>query len=302
MVNDMKYKTFNYLFYIALFLFSAASFYFLIYAAFTNIINDFNYLKIYLPLFLTFLVPISSLIFAGLNRYTNGKKLKKTIFIFSIVLISYSSLTLIYTLIDIFAFLGGNFIYKGITNLFPLDMIVYNVIYLVIGIMVLISSKKMIADESVPTPKHNIFIKLLAILSVLVTAYFAGEFLLIPAMLDYSFRHIWGMIPLFLLMILPTVGLILYWFIYPIIKVEKRDKFAFRHSLYLIGLTLIFSIWVLTYELFNNSFLVEGNQAFFPITFASSMSIGVAILFLNSFVPPLVAAIILFVRHKKSVH
>lgn len=283
-----------------LYLFAGASFFFLVYAAFTNIINDFKSLKMYLPLFLTYLVPVVSLITAGLNDKIHGTKLKKTLFVFGIILTAFSSFTLIYTIFDIIFFLDGKIIYKSITSLFPLDMIVYNILYLVIGIMLIVSSKRAIEEHDIAdVPHHKIIFKIFGSFFVVLTTYFAGLLLFAPIMADYSFKHIGGMIPIFLLMIVPVAELIVYWFIYPLIKMENKKRFVFHHSMYFISITLVLTIWVLLYELFNNSFIVEGNQAFFPITFAMSFPLGPVVIFLLCIIPPIVSLIILFFKNKK---
>lgn len=293
-------RVYSILLYIAIYLFAAASFFFLFSAAFQNAINDFRNLALYLPLFLTLLVPVVALFIMVFSHRTNGAKFIKLLFICSIILLCYSLLTIIYTFVDIYANMGGNYLYRGITSLFPLDVFVYNAIYVAIALVLLFTSRKMTALEEINYPKKPIWLKILGVIFVLCSLFFLGNLLFAPTMFDFSFKHIGGLIPVYLLMLVPTLQLVIYWFIYPLIKEEKKDRFAFHHALYMIGITLILFIWFLTYELFNNSFIVETAQSLFPISFAVSLPIGFILLFLLGVVPGIVTAIILLVKRHKS--
>lgn len=315
MKNRCLFLTLNILLYS---LSSIGVFYFFYYFFTDVIVNSAQDIDVTFPVLILIILPIYSFFLYNFSLRINDKlKFYKSSIIHCSILTFLALYIIIHLVFAIYFNFDGVAINQQFTNFFPLDFILYATFALVIFVTLLtlsiINFKKLRKnDESKERnmPKFLVEINLakkgktlyliLIIIYLLFAMYFFMQGLLGIFWIDYTMTlNLLGSLIILILCFAPTILIIIYYFGYSMKREEKKNKF------YLISLINTSSVFLLLLILYviqlsvNKMFIIESLQAFFPIDFAASISIGPFILFLLMAIPILVAAIIYLKRLRK---
>lgn len=315
MKNRCLFLTLNILLY---FLSSVGVFYFFYYFFTDVIVNSAQDIDVTFPVLILTILPIYSFFLYNFSLGINDKlKFYKSLIMHCSILTFLALYIIIHLVFAIYFNFDGVAINQQFTNFFPLDFILYATFALVIFVALLtlsiIKFKKLRKnDEAKERNMPELLIKInlakkgkisyliLITIYLLFAMYFFMQGLLGMFWIDYTMTvNLLGSLIILILCFIPTILIIIYYFGYLSRKEEKKNKF------YLISLISTSSIFILLLILFivqlsvNKMFIIESLQAFFPIDFAASISIGPFILFLLMAVPILVAVIIYLKRLRK---
>lgn len=192
-----------------------------------------------------------------------------------------------------------HFFLSSMSQFFPLDMMIMDVLLSLIGftflrIGLVNPDTYGIVYEKRTCPWFIQVLKaILRSLFTIISLYFIGAFLYIGKTLDRSFRYLEGMIPVYLLMVLPLIAFLFYEFVYRNRKTKVTKHTITTLSVILAVIDLSLLAWIVFYEKSHPNYLVEAGTALFPMDhmLAESLPYGVLIPFLLS----LVFAIVSFI-------
>lgn len=262
--------------------------------------SSFAFLSDYLIYYLSTLIGIYLVFviyYLVFPRSLEGKR--KTLKVNGIIL---SGLGLVLLIMSIIKVAGGTFsIIEGtVTSLFPLDVILYAVAYILFGSFMAVYGfrfyKELDGDTYYPVSgplwKRMIDGFLKGTFAVFAL-YYCGALEEMWFTFDYSFDHVWAMIGVYLLMAFPLVEMGFYLFGYKSRFGEELKKRLYQRNIcclfFMIGLALVAWVWIA--ETADPNFLTEAGTALFPLEhmLAESPAFGVIFAIFMSLVPPCVA-------------
>jgi hypothetical protein len=255
-----------------------------------------------LPATLTFALPLFSFIMIWLYTRTdvNSKRLKLT-FIYSLTMMIVAIFNIILILLVVTLLYNGDFIVGVMTPLYPLDLFLFNIVFLLIGIASLFFNsigKKNMNNSDTEGRKHVLArYKVLEVFFILFATYFFGEVIfgyneLMDGFLDPNLIFV---IPVHLSFLLLTLEGIFY-IVYVFSSDEHKLKRGFILVLILLGLTFLLFLWILVGLIINPYFFSESMQFEFAIGYAIKIPLGIFIVALWVIIPALTAIIVLAKR------
>lgn len=183
-----------------------------------------------------------------------------------------------------------HFFLSSMSPYFPLDMMIMDVLLSIIGFIFLRTgivnpdSFGFVYEKRTCPWFIQLFKAILRTLACIIALYFIGAFLYIGKTMDRSFRYLEGMIPVYILMVLPLIAFLFYEFLYRNRKTRIRKHTITTLSVTLAVVDLSLLAWIVFYEKANPNYLVEAGTALFPMDhmLADSLPYGVLIPFLLS--------------------
>ena len=286
----MKTKTLFLITNLLLFFFAGISTFFFVMVLFTDAINNFRMVLAYLPLYLTLILPIYALI--AVNRIakveSDNLKLRK-MKINALVFGSISAFALIYGFINVFVSFGGNFLSGGPSKYFPLSFLVLDFLFALIAVYILfIFRSEKCEKEAAPQigALKNVG-GVLKTIFLLFALYFLGTFAFGFYSFDLSLEHVGGTLPVYLLMILPSLMIVANEIVKGYVLFEKQKFARFILGLSGLGLTLVLGVWMFIYMNAKPNFVVDALTASFPLDFAISINLGPILVLILSLIPGL---------------
>lgn len=253
-----------------------------------------------IPLFLTCFMSIWALLlihalFRNASREKRICSLKKN----SICLLVFVTANLIYIIFGLIIGKYVSIIEGSPSPIYPLDSILYSLIYLALGIFVLIYLAKLqnkwpyVVFSRGPIVKKARFIYCLGITIWMLVALFgfsAGIF----SLFIYDFKHeyvFYGIITIFAYLLSP-IFLWVWQFYYN--ELKQNNKKIFLLPLSIIGLVLSITASILYFVSLGIAKDAPSNAGFgmFPITFAANIDIATIVVVLT----PLIVSIIAFIK------
>lgn len=252
--------------------------------------TDSSFLAL-LPYYLSCLLPMYMTVIIHHLRHAGSEVFKKKWMKWnSIVLFGLSTFIL---LLDVL-YIGKKF-YPGLNAhrggpLFPLSSILFCLLCACIAVVIFaFQTKKLFRyDDSDALPKRKL--APLCYLGVALSSAFAcgflGDFLLFPVMMDYSLGNFWFTLPVYLLMLFPSLCLLARDLAYTFLDFTKRQAWALKGYITETAIGAVLVVWMCVGLLVNPNFIIDSMTAHFPIDFMASKLIGpYALFFLGLLVP-----------------
>ena len=243
------------------------------------------------PFYFVCLIPLYiAFAFQAIRHPADEKGKKTALIVHGAILSGVSFLSLLLDFIFLGAGIYPSLIIHRYGPLFPLSAILFSVLSLLIGIAFLLFGTKFFSfSESEACPKRKYLIPSRILLSVYAVfgAGFCGDFLLFPAMMDYSGDNFFLCLPVFALMILPSIVLLRREISLTFFPKEKAQLLELRFLCAEGGAGVFFAAWMAIALSCKSSFIVESMTSFFPIDFMGSMAIGPYVLFFLNLLYPL---------------
>ncbi len=254
-----------------------------------------------LPAVLTCVVPI--VIFYIFWLFWRSKTLANRLrleYIAGLVLIFVSGFNIVDLLLVLSILLKGNILFGIVTPCYPLDMLIANGIYLMLGITIMVyhylDRKYVLTSKVMPFPlktKYMVFAGFL----LPFAAYFAGDFL---SMYIYFINGIrdpnWPLIiPYYISFLLPSfLGLV---YIYQ--SRFHEEKTFLRNIIVLLSISAFALLWIIIGLIINPYVISESLQYEFAIGLVLKYPIGLLIIYLWVLIPSLISIIRIIRKNKR---
>lgn len=290
----MKAKTLFLISNLLLFFFAGLAVFYFVNVLFTDAINEFRRFGDFLPLYITVIIPIYSLI--AVNRIADAEgdnaKLRKIKFN-SLVLLITSLVCLVYGFINAFVSLDGDFLAGGPSKYFPLSFMILDIAFAAIFgyILYIFREEKVIREVKKGSSVIKIILDVIRHLYLLFALYFLGTFAFGFYSFDLSLQHVAGTLPVYLLMILPSAFIIAFAIINKVLAEEKRQNGMLILAISSLGGAVVFGVWMFIYMSVKPNFVTDALTASFPLDFAISLNLGPILVFVLSLLPGLILLI-----------
>ncbi len=245
-----------------------------------------------LPYYLSCLLPMYLTVIIHHIRHANNQVFKKKWMKWnSIVLFAVSIFIL---LLDVL-YIGKKF-YPGLNAhrggpLFPLSSILFCLFTAVVAVVIFaFQTKKLFHyDETSRLPERKL--TPLCYIGVALCASFAcgflGDFLLFPVMMDYSLANFWLTLPIYLLMLFPSLCLLARDLAYTFLPSSKLQVWKMKGYIFELAVGVVLVTWMCISLLVNPNCIIDSMTAHFPIDFMASKLIGPYALFFLGLLTPL---------------
>lgn len=258
-----------------------------------------------LPATFTFAIPLFTLIILTIYSRTGSvAKRWKVIFIYSLVMLAVALINIVDILFVVGLLYNWNFIVGVMTPIYPLDLLIFNFIFLAIGAASLFFAivkkterQDLTTDETKQTPKKRL---VLTGFFFAFACYYFGEALFgINNLFEgYIDSNIGLTIPVYLLfLLLAAMGLV--YIIYFHSCKEKQLKRGLIGVISILAITAFLLLWILIGFAINPYYFSESLQEEFAMGYALKVPFGLFILLGWILIPSLIALIRLIKQAKQ---
>ena len=115
---------------------------------------------------------------------------------------------------------------------------------------------------------------------------FLGDFILFPVMMDYTLANFWFTLPVYLLMLFPSLCMLARDIAYTFVESSKRGLIALKGYTLETAVGVALVIWMCIGLVVNPNFIIDSMTAHFPIDFMASKLIGPYALFFLGLLTP----------------
>lgn len=255
----------------------------------------------FLPYYLSCLLPAYLVVILHKIRHPNseiGKKrwMKANSFALGGISIALLALDIVYLSNGTYA----SILLHQAGPLFPLSNILFLVLTLLISAaLFLFQTKRFFRfEEGEVAPKRRLgaLESALVAISFPFACGFLGDFLLFPVMMDYTLQNAFLTLPVYLLMLFPSLCLLLRDLSSTFLSQERRLKLTLP-ALFLEGASgLILVLWMCIGLACDGDFIIVSMTAHFPIDFMGSMMLGPYFLFFLGLLFPGLATLFYLLR------
>jgi hypothetical protein len=260
--------------------------------------SDFAFLTKYIPFYLVNIIPVHLLFVLHLSLHPVSYKRKKLMLMVNGAVVAAGGfLTSLSIAILLFRGTYPSIIMGGVSYLYPLDDLILGLIYSICGFFIYFYGRTKYTglDDAFPVKRDPIGLLILRDvfrpLYVLIALFFMGDLMHFFVTLDYTGINAGAMMSVYLLMILPLVGLGLYEYGYLEAPAAKKPARQLVYSVSLTAAALILTAWFWIGETVRPDFITESGMALFPIDFMKSIPFGPFFLFALAYSAPLAAFI-----------
>lgn len=252
-----------------------------------------------MPIIISFLISFYAMMaIHALQKGVDEKRRIKSVFKDSVVTLSFSVINIIYILVMLIIKNYDSLIEKCPTYLFPLDTMLFSIVFAVISVVMILKIKKHEKDKSDSLPLRKIALadnKILRffycfgiVIWTLVSLYGLTAGIYSIFIYDFAHEHIFYGVMTILIYLLSPIYLGIWQFYFHALKDEKKASVQLRLSLISLGVSLI--VTVLYFVSLSLDLDAPSNAGFgmFPIAFAASTNLGT---FLIVFMPGIVSII-----------
>ena len=258
--------------------------------------THFGFFGKYYPYYLSVAIGIYLLIVYHLLLHPTSFKRKKLTFMVNGLILAALGFAL--SLIVVLKMANGSYrpVMSEITFLFPLDLLIWGIIFAGIGGLFFFLGKRYQdeGEEAYKAVDGNLFTKIIKCIFrpiyVLFTMFYSGALIYRVATFDLGFEHFFPMWGVYTLMACPAICLGLYEWVYKEMKSEERKiMFQFKATWISALVTLLSFVWVFISSKADPDFLTESGTALFPLDHMLMDSPPFGVLF--AFLFPVVACI-----------
>ena len=261
-----------------------------------------------LPLFLSFFMTFWVLLMLhDTFRRTDEEVWKKKLFGKAIAVLAFAGVNIVYVLAGLLDGTYVNTVEGSPSAIFPLDSVLYSLVYVAIGVMVIVYLKKLMAKYPFVVPfRHEPVKKARGLYCTFLTFWvliavfgFAGG---IYSLFIYDFMHeyVFYGIGTILAYLLSPILLGVWEFYWNEVKEEKKAEFLLPISLVSLGVSIV--VVALYFISLGTNMDAPSNAGFgmFPVAFAASVNMATMIVVATPLIVSIVAVIkgLLLRKHK----
>ncbi len=251
----------------------------------------------FFPTMAVLYMPIFCFIMIWCYYYVHTEKGKQnSMCTFGVVSVVAMVISFILQIVEMALYFGWGLTSASITPLFPWDILVCSLIFLVIGIIVLWRYVRRKKNYTVMTLNYIVPLRKRTVVMVVFFSLFAAEFfgtaIFSLTLLDgYIDPNLWGVIPIVLSYLLMGAEGVVYY----IYKERKDSQKVFRNGLIALGsTTFVLLFWALIATCINPQLISESLDGLMPVGYTIRMPIG---LFINlvGVIAPLIVALVYYI-------
>lgn len=235
------------------------------------------------PMYLTyFLVTYVLFAYYFLTHQPNEEKRAKTLKVNGFGLAIGGGLVLVLVIVNMIL---GNYEFGNVSLIFPVDLIIIDVLVAAVGIFAIIKKSWILEKMPVICKEYSkpkwltVLSRILAFLYVWIAEYFLGALLMCPTYIDFSAPAFGWTIPLYLLMILMSV--VLFWHEYYLVRESAGQPIPKKNEnitkIVLLSFATVVGLFVVVSDLFlgETTYYVSHNlQCILPIDYMVSLNLG----------------------------
>ena len=238
-----------------------------------------------LPIFLTFFMTLWTLLLVHASfRRVSEEKWKKSLFKDAICVIAFAGINIIYVIVGLISGRYLSLVEGSPSPWFPLDSVLYSVLFLAIGVLVILYVKKFMANRPCVLPQRGEIVKkarglyctfVTFWMLIALFGFSAGLY----SLFIYDFAHEYAFygIAVVLIYLLSPILLGVWEFYYNNLVEEKKKEILLPLSLISLGVSVLFV--ALYFISLSTGMDAPSNAGFgmFPVAFAASVNIATLI-------------------------
>ena len=251
-----------------------------------------------LPLFLSFFMSLwTLLLFHASFRRVNDEKWRKSLFKDAICLLAFAGANIIYVIVGLIIGKYSSIVEGSPSALYPLDSVLFSVLFIVIGILVILYVKKFEAKHPYLVPSRGEVVKkargayctFLTFFMLFALFGFSGGMFSI-FIYDFAHEHVFFGIAIVLAYLLSPIILGFWEFFYNELTEEKKKQLLLPLSIISLCASLLVVILYVVSLSINKDAPSDAGFGMFPVAFAANVSISTLI---TVFVPTIFSIVAL---------
>ena len=261
-----------------------------------------------LPIFLTCFMSIWTLLLChAFFRNVSEERRNKSLFKNSIVISAFALIAILYVLIGLIVGKYSSMVEGSPSPLYPLDVFLYALLFLAIGVCGILYSKKFSAKLPFVGPSRGPivskarFIYCFGVAIWMLVSFFGfADFFVGMFIIDFVHGYAFYGIMLLVAMLLPSILLGVWEFYYNELKEEKRKEFLLPLAICSLCVSVV--VLALYFVALGTNLDAPSNMGFgvLPIAFAASVNIATLVVVFTPLIVSIVALIKgLLLRRKK---
>lgn len=259
------------------------------------------------PLFLSFFMSLWTLLLLHASfRRVNDERWHKSLFKDAICIIAFAGLNILYVIVGLIIGKYSSLVEGSPSPLFPLDSIIYSLVFIAIGVLVILYVKKY--EEKLPylVPARGEIVKkarglyctfMTFWMLIALFGFSAGLY----SIFIYDFLHGYAFygIAVILIYCLSPVLLGLWEFYYNELIEEKKKELLLPISLISLGVSVLFTVLYVIALSTNMDAPSNAGFGMFPVAFAASVNIATLIVVFTPLIVSVTALIKGLLKRKK---
>ena len=260
-----------------------------------------------IPLFLSFFMSLWTLLLLHASfRRVNDEKWHKSLFKDAICLLAFAGANILYVIIGLIAGKYSSLVEGSPSPLFPLDSILYSLVFIAIGVLVILYVKKY--EAKLPYMVHTrgeIVKKARGLYCTFVTFWmlialfgFSGGLF---SIFIYDFAHEYAFYGIAVILIYCLSPILLgFWeFYYNELTEEKKKELLLPISIISLGVSVLFTVLYVVALSTNMDAPSNAGFGMFPVAFAASVNIATLIVVFTPLIVSVTALIKGILKRKK---
>lgn len=259
-----------------------------------------------LPLFFSFFMSLWTLFMLHdtLRNSDNEKRLKST-FVRAIVILALAGVSILYVIIGRIVGKYSSLVEGSPSALYPLDSILYSLLFVAIGVFAIIYVKKLQAKLPYEAPSRGPIVKkvrwlyCLGMVFWLMIALFGfAASILGLFIVDFVHGYQFFSVSIIFCFALPFILLMFWEFYFNELTEENKKAFALPLALVSVGLSVLAMVLYFVSLAFNLDAPSNIGFGIFPVAFAASVNIATMVVVITPFIVSLIALIKALVGRK----
>ena len=259
-----------------------------------------------LPLFFSFFMSLWTLFMLhDMFRNADNEKTLKSMFVRAIVILTLAGVSIIYVLVGRIVGKYSSLVEGSPSALYPLDSILYSLLFVAIGVFTIIYVKKLQAKLPYEVPSRGPIVKkvrwlyCLGMVFWLMIALFGfAASVLGLFIVDFVHGYQFFSVSIIICFALPFVLLMVWEFYFNELKEENKKAFALPLAIVSISVSVLAMILYFVSLAFNLDAPSNIGFGIFPVGFAASVNIATMVVVVTPFFVSLVALIKALVGRK----
>ena len=251
-----------------------------------------------LPLFFSFFMSLwTLLLFHASFRRVNDEKWRKSLFKDAICLLAFAGVNIIYVIVGLIIGKYSSIVEGSPSALYPLDSVLFSILFIVIGILVILYVKKFETNHPYLVPSRGEVVRkargayctFLTFFMLFALFGFSGGMFSI-FIYDFAHEHVFFGIAIVLAYLLSPIILGFWEFFYNELTEEKKKQLLLPLSIISLCASLLVVILYVVSLSMNKDAPSDAGFGMFPVAFAANVSISTLI---TVFVPTIFSIVAL---------
>ena len=252
-----------------------------------------------LPLFVTFLMTLWTLLLLHASfRRVNDEKWRKSLFKDAICIIAFAGFNILYVIICLITGKYSSIVEGSPSPLFPLDSVLYSLLFIAIGVIVILYVKKFETKLPYLVPSRGEVVRkargaycTFVTLWMLIALFCFSAGLFSIFIYDFAHEYVFFGIATILIYCLSPIQLGFWEFYYNELTMEKKKELLLPISIISTGVSVVFTALYMIALSTNLDAPSNAGFGMFPVAFAASVNIATLIVVFTPLIVSITALI-----------